>query len=59
MEDNETLESKVEDLQDELEKTRTQLEVQQQEIISKSTEELVETQVNIIWKGIRMRKGKD
>ena len=45
MQDNETLEGRLQDAQEELEKIQTQLDVQQQEIVCKSTEGQVEAQV--------------
>ena len=45
MQDNETLEGKLQDAQDDLEKARTQLEVQQHEMVFQTTEEKVEAAV--------------
>ena len=45
MQDNETLEDRLQDVQDDLEKARTQLEVQQHEMVFQTTEEKVEAAV--------------
>ena len=45
MQDNETLEGRLQDAQDDLEKAHTQLEVQQHEMVFQTTEEKVEAAV--------------